>query len=940
MAVEIATAYVSLVPSARGFGPAIARELDAPVKAAASKAGEDASRSFSSSFASTLKTAAKAVAVGVAGLAAGAGLLIKESIESASDLNESMNKAMTIFGQSGREIFAWAQTSAKSFGLSRQAAFEAAGSFGNMFSQLGIGLPQTTQMSRSMTELAADFASFHNADITEVLEAQQAAFRGEYDAVQRFVPTINAAAVEQRALADTGKASTEQLTAGEKALATYALLMEGAGQAVGDFDRTSDGAANKQRILNAQIEDAKARFGTFFLPIVATAADFLSTKLLPAIEEVGSAVGGFFRALQGEGVTSEGVVGVFERIGVVVREVFLDVFPKVRAIAVATFEAISGWIRDIVPPIRDWVENVLTNLGRWWDDHGPTIIAIAQGIGIALLSVATFAKNAAQAIVENWNKVSGPVEAAAIVISALLIPALIRLGVQAVISAAQQAAAWVVMQASAIKAGIVFAAQTAAMVAQWVVLGVQSLLHAAKVALAWIIATGPVGLAVAAVAAAVALIIMYWDEISAAVTAAVRWVIDFVTEHWKLLVSIIGGPLGAIVVLIITHWDTITGVFQTALDFIVNIWTTAWNAVWAALEFVWGLITTFFVDLPGKVIGWFFNAQSWLWNAGINILTGLLDGIGNFWSTSIAPWFAGLPDALKGFFTGALEWLLEAGKNIFRGIKNGIAEIWNDTIDFFKGIPSKILDALGIASPPQWAIDAGKFIMEGVLKGVGIGSGELLTRLKQAVAAVAFKGIGIVPGGFGVSVSGVEQWRATAIQALQMAGQSPSWATDLLLQMAHESGGNPRAINLWDSNARKGTPSMGLMQTIGPTFDAYAGALRGRGIFDPLANIFAAINYTLARYGDLGAWRRRGFKGYETGGVLPYTGLFYGHQGETVFRPDQMRVLGAAIATGTGLGGSAARAVTVEQHNYGITDYRELARLSADEVAWTMRVVG
>ena len=126
---------------------------------------------------------------------------LKSSITLARDFNEIQSKSNTIFGESAAAINAWSKTASTSFGQSRAQALDAASSFGNMFSQLGIGSQTAADMSVKMTELASDFASFHNADITEVLTAQQAAFRGEYDALQKFVPTINAAAVQTEALA-------------------------------------------------------------------------------------------------------------------------------------------------------------------------------------------------------------------------------------------------------------------------------------------------------------------------------------------------------------------------------------------------------------------------------------------------------------------------------------------------------------------------------------------------------------------------------------------------------------------------------------------------------------------------------------------------------------------------------------------------------------------
>ncbi|MRC99759.1 transglycosylase SLT domain-containing protein, partial [Bacillus thuringiensis] len=115
--------------------------------------------------------------------------------------------------------------------------------------------------------------------------------------------------------------------------------------------------------------------------------------------------------------------------------------------------------------------------------------------------------------------------------------------------------------------------------------------------------------------------------------------------------------------------------------------------------------------------------------------------------------------------------------------------------------------------------------------------------------------------------SGVGRWRSTAIKALRMTGQySTANLNALLNQMRTESNGNPRAINNWDSNAAKGTPSKGLMQVIDPTFQSYALKGYNKNIYDPLSNILASIRYTLSRYGSLTAgWRG---VGYENGGLI------------------------------------------------------------------------
>ena len=112
-----------------------------------------------------------------------------------------------------------------------------------------------------------------------------------------------------------------------------------------------------------------------------------------------------------------------------------------------------------------------------------------------------------------------------------------------------------------------------------------------------------------------------------------------------------------------------------------------------------------------------------------------------------------------------------------------------------------------------------------------------------------------------VASKGVSQWRSTVIRALKMEGQySAANVARTLYQMQTESGGNPRAINLWDSNAKKGIPSKGLMQVIDPTFAAYARSGFNKKIYDPLSNILASVRYATSRYGSLAkAYRGVGY---------------------------------------------------------------------------------
>jgi hypothetical protein len=98
----------------------------------------------------------------------------------------------------------------------------------------------------------------------------------------------------------------------------------------------------------------------------------------------------------------------------------------------------------------------------------------------------------------------------------------------------------------------------------------------------------------------------------------------------------------------------------------------------------------------------------------------------------------------------------------------------------------------------------------------------------------------------------IGSWIAKAQTILKEHGISLSKmpARDIATIIRFESGGNPNAQNNWDSNAAAGHPSIGLMQTIGPTFNSYK--LPGHGnIRNPIDNIIAGVRYAISRYGSI-----------------------------------------------------------------------------------------
>jgi hypothetical protein len=216
--------------------------------------------------------------------AAAATQAIKTTVTAASDLNEQISKSNVVFNKNADEVEAWAGTLATSFGLAKVQALEAGSSFGSMFINTGQSTASAAEMSKVVVQLASDLASFNNTSVDESLTALRSGLSGEIEPLRRFQVFLTEASVAQRAMADTGKSSSKQLTQGEKILARYNLILEQTKLAQGDFARTSGGLANQQRILAAQTKNLEASLGEILIPTITTVVTYLNDGATAALK--------------------------------------------------------------------------------------------------------------------------------------------------------------------------------------------------------------------------------------------------------------------------------------------------------------------------------------------------------------------------------------------------------------------------------------------------------------------------------------------------------------------------------------------------------------------------------------------------------------------------------------------------------------------------------
>lgn len=389
---------------------------------------------------STGKQTAKSFAKwagGTAAVAAGTKAL-KDGVKGAIDLGEQINKTAVVFrGPGAKSVLDWSKGSAKAMGVSRAEALEAAGTFGNMLVPMGFARTQAADMSKNMIQLGSDMASFNNASPEETLDAIRSGLAGETEPLRRFGVFLSEGRIKAQAMSmglvkatkDTDKIRQAQtaaglaqrkynnavgehggksmqakqallalrkaqgavnkatagsiptLTAAQKAQATYGLIMSDTKDAQGDFTRTSDSLANRQRVLSAQYKDITATVGTQLLPILTLMANNLPI--------VAVAVGVMTTALIAYKVAAIAATIAGGTFNVTLFAIPIAIAAVVAALVIAYQKV--GWFRSAVQATFAWIKS-----------HWPLLVTIIGGpLGVALVQVIKHfdkVKAAAQAV--------------------------------------------------------------------------------------------------------------------------------------------------------------------------------------------------------------------------------------------------------------------------------------------------------------------------------------------------------------------------------------------------------------------------------------------------------------------------------------------------------------------------------------------------------------
>lgn len=379
-----------------------------------------------------------------------------------------------------------------------------------------------------------------------------------------------------------------------------------------------------------------------------------------------------------------------------------------------------------------------------------------------------------------------------------------------------------------------------------------------------------------------------WNAIASFFSGIWRTLTSLGSSGMKTLHNAISGPLNTISSIWHSIWNGISSFFrgiwngikqaaQDGMNGVINVI----NAGIGAINKVWSFFTGHGTGV--KELGKVHFAQGGTVHRHLSVIN---DGDGPDWKELVQT-----PDG-NLFMSQERNWtgFLPEGTRVYSGAETrqimnavGISHyatggIVGEGIDWAKGSLENVGSWLGdkfsaledfLADP----LKATKGLLEKATSGLYKGLGNFadvahgaMDKLTQPIADWFKKGLEKLEAQFESGGASPDLIRAAAAKMhVSISGADISHIMNVI---QHESGGRSNAVNNWDSNAAKGTPSKGILQFIEPTFMHYA--MPGHtNIMSPFDQLLAMFNDTTWRSDlTLGGWGPTGGRRFATGGEV------------------------------------------------------------------------
>ena len=189
-------------------------------------------------------------------------------IDASNRYIENMNLANVSLGKYAGTAGEYANAVQSALGINSGEFMRNQGTFMTMAQGMGVATDNAYQMSKGLTQLSYDLASFFNISNDEAFEKVKSGLAGEIEPLRALGYDLTNARLQQEAYNLGISKNVSSMTQAEKAMLRYKAIMSQVSWAQNDLARTASSPANQIRILKSQLQTAAQSIGNIFLPML------------------------------------------------------------------------------------------------------------------------------------------------------------------------------------------------------------------------------------------------------------------------------------------------------------------------------------------------------------------------------------------------------------------------------------------------------------------------------------------------------------------------------------------------------------------------------------------------------------------------------------------------------------------------------------------------
>lgn len=696
MAIEIATAFVQIVPSMKGVGKAIESAFGSASETAGNTAGIKAGNGFAGGFGAKLGVIT-GIAQSVAGKAIEAFMGLSGEITSASDSAQKFASTLNFAGVSEKQI---KRLTASTQDYADKTVYDL-NDIRNTTAQLAAnGVPNYDRLAEAAGNLNAVAGGSADTFKSVAMVLTQTAGQGKlttenWNQLSDAIP--GASGKIQQALKEAG-AYTGNF---RDAMADGQITAQEFNDAIMSLGFTD--AAVEAATSASTIEGATGNLEAAFVKLGASVLDSVKPAITGGMSWIADGVTNAVPVVQA-GI--EGLIGWFQRLYSKLEEngaitAFKSAWDTIRDAIMGVVNMVIDWAHMIPPEgLADGIKLVADTL-NWFIQHGKELAPIIIGIGTAFAAVKGY-----QALNSGLQALTGTMNTVTTAAKGISNGIMLMMDLGGPIQMLKQMGS---------SLSLVKTAQTAWSAATKMATAVQGAFNA-------VIAANPIGAIAVAIAAVVAALVWFFTQTEVGRKAWAAFT-SWLTDTWNTIVATAQDLWNGLGEFLANLWATITGTVQSAWDgisttattiftgirdFIVNVFTVIGALIVAPLQAIQNGINT--------VFGWilsFITQQmnstntvwSTIWTAIYNVVSTIFTLISGYISTAVnairtviavflsllkGDW-QGAWDAIKDFFTTTWDGIKAFLSNILDGIKAVWTTVWTAISTFFTDVWNKIV---------------------------------------------------------------------------------------------------------------------------------------------------------------------------------------------------------------------------------------------------------